>query len=309
MSEISVSVVIPVKNGQRHLEQLLKAVFSQKTDAKFEVIIIDSGSKDNTLEIAKRYPVRLYEIQEGSFNHGLTRNYAISQAQGVYIVLLTADAIPYDNYWMQKLVESLKRDEAVAGAYSRQVPHQDARPLTRIRVNRFFTASQERRESQCLNGDDYVRLSPREKHRFCNFDNVSSCIRKSVWEKVPFPKADFAEDLEWSKGVLASGYKIVYEPGSLVYHSHDFSVSGWYKKTLINYGKLHCLFGLITIDNIFRLFSNFIIYTVRDIYYLCKEGKNAKAVLLNIPLIPLYSFSTALGQYRSTRVPSDSGNP
>lgn len=299
MSKIDISVIIPVKNGQRYLDSVLKAVFSQSIDAKFEVIVIDSGSQDKTRDILGRYPVRLYGIEAGCFNHGLTRNYGISKAQGEYIILLTADAIPYNNYWMVKLVENLKRDEQVAGVYSRQLPHKDARPLTQMRVNRFFTASRERRESHNINSDYYMKLSGRDKHLFCNFDNVSSCVRRSVWKKIPFPKTDFAEDLEWSKRVLGVGYKIVYEPESVVYHSHDFSVLGWYKKTLINYNKLYSLFGLTAVDNIYKLFRNFIIYMLRDTYWLCKEKKNPRVVLANIYLVPLYSFSTVFAQYRS----------
>jgi rhamnosyltransferase len=301
MSKIDISVVIPVKNGQRYLDSVLKNIFSQKVNGEFEVIAVESGSQDKTIDIVRRYAVRLYQIEEDCFNHGLTRNYGISKSQGEYIILMSSDAIPYNDCWMDKLVENLKRDEQVAGVYSRQLAHKDAQPLTQMRVSRFFTASCERRESQNINRDDYLKLSPSDKHRFCNFDNVSSCIRRSVWEKFPFPKTDFAEDLEWSKRVLESGYKIVYEPKSVVYHSHDFSVLGWYKKTLINYNKLYSLFGLSAVDNIYKLFRNFIIYTFRDIYQLCRGEKNPKIVLANIYLVPLYSFSTALGQYRSTK--------
>ena len=296
--EINISVVIPVKNGERHLEPVLKTVFAQEVDAEFEVIIIDSGSKDKTKEIAGNYPVRLFEIDEQSFNHGLTRNYGISKAQGEYVVLMTADAVPYNKHWMAKLVRNLKTDAQVAGAYSRQIPHQDARPLTRIRINRLFTALKERRESQFINNDFYCKLSAREKHFFCNFDNVSSCIRKSVWEKIPFPRTDFAEDLEWAKRVLEAGYKIVYEPESVVYHSHEFSVLGWHKKNLVNYSKLYSLFGFCAAGNVYKLLKNFIIYTLRDTFCLCKEKNDLKIILANIYLIPLYAFSAVLGQYR-----------
>ena len=301
MNNIDVSVVIPVKNGQRYLDSVLRAVFSQKINAKFEVIIIDSGSGDKTLDIIKQYPVRLYQIDEKKFNHGLTRNLGISKAQAKFVILTTADAIPCNNHWMEELIDDIKNDECVAGIYSRQIPHKDSHVITQIRVSRFFTSYRKRRESQMNRIEDYNKLSPREKHRFCNFDNVSSFIRKSVWAKIPLPKTDFSEDLEWSKKVLEAGYKIVYKPDSIVYHSHDFSILDWYNKNRVNSKKLCALFGVNTIDNIYKILKFFLIRTLRDIYLLFIDKRQFKIVVSNIYLIPIFSLSGILGQYRGIR--------
>lgn len=301
MGKADISVVIPVKNGQRYLDSALKSVFLQKINAKFEVIIVDSGSQDKTIAIAKNYPVDIYRIEERDFNHGLTRNYGISKTQGEYVILMTADAVPYSDTWMESLVTNLARDERIAGAYSRQVPHRDSSVLTQIRVNRFFTSFGERRESQIADVGAYDKLTPKNKHRFCNFDNVSSCIRKSVWREFPFPKTDFAEDLEWSKSVLEAGYKIVYEPDSIVCHSHDYSPRDWYRKNMLNYRKLYSLFGASDMHHPCALLRNFMFYTIRDGYFLCKERHSIRAILSSIYLIPAYSFSAALAQYRSAR--------
>jgi len=290
------------------LDSVLKAIFSQQINAGFEVIIIDSGSTDMTLDIVRRYPVRLYQIIKKEFNHGLTRNLGISKAQGKYIILMTQDAIPYNNRWMQSLVDNLEHDERVAGVYSMQIAHGDSHILTQIRVNRFFTSSKIRRESQIDKIEDYNRLSPKEKHRFCNFDNVSCCIRKTVWEGIPFPKADFGEDIEWSKNVLEKGYKIAYEPDSIVYHSHDFSISDWYKRNRANYNKLHLLFGINTINNLYKFLIAFFVYTLRDIYLVCKEKRQLKVILSNIHLIPFYSFFGLLGQYKGIKNPRHYNN-
>lgn len=301
MDNIDISIVIPVKNGQRYLDSVLKAIFSQQINARFEAIIVDSGSTDMTLDIVRRYPVRLYQILKKEFNHGLTRNLGISKSQGKYTILLTQDAVPYNNHWMQSLVDNLERDERIAGAYSRQMPNSDSHVITQIRVSRFFTAHNKRRDSQIHKTEDYDKLSPQEKHRFCNFDNVSSCIRKSVWEKIPFPKTDFAEDLEWSKRVLEAGYKIAYEPDSIVYHSHDFSVFDWYKRNRINYNKLYLLFGINTINNLYKFLIVFFVYTFRDLYFLFKDKRRLKLILSSIHLIPFYSFFGLLGQYKGIK--------
>ncbi|GAI52085.1 unnamed protein product [marine sediment metagenome] len=90
-------------------------------DEKFEVIIIDSGSTDKTIEIAKEYPVRLIQIKPEEFGHGKTRNYGADISEGEYLVFLTQDAIPFDNNWLRYLISNLE-DENVAGVYNKQIP-------------------------------------------------------------------------------------------------------------------------------------------------------------------------------------------
>lgn len=301
MNNVDISVVIPVKNGWKYLDSLLRAVFSQKINSGFEVIIIDTGSIDKSLNIIRRYPVSLYQINEKSFNHGLTRNLGISKANGKYIILLTQDAIPFDSYWMKRLIDSLEKDERVAGVYSRHIPHKDCCFLARIMVSRFFTSETKRREGRIDKIEDYNKLSPEEKYRLCNFNNVSSCIRKSIWQVIPFSETDFGEDLEWSKKVLEAGYKIIYEPDSIVYHSHDFSVSEWYERNRINYKKLHSLFGINKISNIYKLLAYSAFYTIRDFYCLFYYERRIKSILSSFYLIPIFSFFGALGQYRGLR--------
>ena len=110
MNDVKVSVVIPVKDGERYLDPALKAVFSQNINAEYEVIIVDSGSRDRSSDIIKKYPVRLYQIDAEDFNHGLTRNLGVSKAQGNYVILMTQDAVPRNKRWMRELVDNLERD-------------------------------------------------------------------------------------------------------------------------------------------------------------------------------------------------------
>ncbi|MFA5163759.1 MAG: glycosyltransferase family 2 protein [Patescibacteria group bacterium] len=297
MRDIEISVVMPVKNGEKRLATVLDSVFAQEIDVGFEVIIVDSGSNDTSLEIIKKYPVEVYHIPEHKFNHGLTRNYLISKSRGEFIVLLTQDAVPRDNYWMKKLVDELKQDSMVAGVYSRQIPHRDASIITRMRSQRFYAASGERRESCIRTRGDYDNLSANQKHKFCNFENVSSCIRKAVWKKYPFPKTDFAEDLLWSKTVLENGFKVIYKPESVVYHSHDFSAWGWYRRNLINYSALHAIFGMNTAESLRKLPKIFFFYALRDLCQLIKEGGCPRNIISNIHLIPIFSFTGVLGQH------------
>lgn len=304
MNDVDVSVVIPVKDGEKYLGSALKAVFSQQTSFKFEVIIIDSGSKDNILDIIKKYPIILYEIKKEDFNHGLTRNFGISKAFGRYVVLMTQDAVPCDKYWMERLVNNLEHDGRVAGVYSRQIPRKDMSDFYRIVTNRPFALEKEKRISQIDRIEDYNKLPPHEKYYFCNFDNVSSCVRKAVWENFKFSETQFGEDIEWAKNVLEAGYKIVYEPESMVYHSHDYSITEWYKRNKVNYNKLNALFGVNGVNNLFKAMIFSIIYSTSDFYNFirfCVNRKDIKAFVSGAFLIPIYSLARALGQYRGIK--------
>ena len=91
---MDVSIVIPTKNGGHLFEKVLDAVFKQKTEYEYEVICVDSGSKDGTLDVIRKYPCRLFQIEPSEFGHGKTRNYGASKGNGTYIIFITQDALP-----------------------------------------------------------------------------------------------------------------------------------------------------------------------------------------------------------------------
>ena len=98
---MDVSIVIPTKNAGSLFDEVLKMVFSQKTEYEYEVICVDSGSKDGTLDVIHKYPCKLYEIPASEFGHGKTRNYGASKGSGTYIVFITQDALPASDTWLQ----------------------------------------------------------------------------------------------------------------------------------------------------------------------------------------------------------------
>ena len=83
--KIKASVVIPTLNGGVEFEKCLEMIYKQKTSYPFEVIVIDSGSNDGTVEIVRRFPLRLYLINKKDFNHGLTRQWGLELAEGDYV--------------------------------------------------------------------------------------------------------------------------------------------------------------------------------------------------------------------------------
>jgi rhamnosyltransferase len=201
-----VSIVIPTKNAGPGFRRTLEAIFAQQAPFDIEVIIVDSGSDDGTVELCHEFPVRLLHVQPEAFNHGATRNFAISHARGEFVALTVQDAEPADRDWLVTLVNPLQADATVAGAYGRQVPRPGASWLSRER-NRLWYA-----------GLEAESASPW-------FDNVNGCLRRAAWEPHPFPELPYAEDLAWARAVARDGGALVYVPEARVWHSHERSLA------------------------------------------------------------------------------------
>lgn len=225
MADPLASVVIPTWNGGPRFAECLRAVTEQEFEGGSELIVIDSGSTDGTAERAEKY-CRVIRIPQAEFNHGLTRNLGISEAKGQAVALLVQDAVPQGKRWLQTLVGATLAP-GVAGAYSRQLPRPDCPPFIKARLLRW-SASQTAREEKRLAGLEELRALPAlERIRRLSFDNVSSCIRREVWEKHPFTPRRFGEDVAWAREVMLAGYALVYEPAAVVEHSHAKSL--WYE--------------------------------------------------------------------------------
>ena len=214
------SILLPTKNSAEFLEPLLKGVFSQVAPFEFEMVVVDSGSKDETLEILSRYPVRVYRIPPEDFNHGGTRNYLASLAKGDFFVFLSHDAVPAHPQWLENLVAPIM-NEGMAGAYARQVP----RPMTDA-INRFFLGEMYPAESrvQALDGGSL-------KLETVRFSDASSAMRRDVWSQIPFrDDIIMAEDQDWSVRVLKAGFSIKYAANAVVEHAHEYTLGETFKK-------------------------------------------------------------------------------
>lgn len=243
----SISVIIPTKNGGDLFRESLEMIFSQEIDSQLEVIIIDSGSTDHTLRICAEYPVKLIQIPASSFSHSASRNLAISEACGDICVLTVQDAIPVDRKWLATLVEPLIKNEMVAGAYGQQVSRDDASWLNRCCKRLFYqewrSNWKQEHEQLPIKPADWQKLSVEQKRVLSRFDNVNSCIRRSVWQKVPFPEVPYAEDIAWAIIVLTSGFSICWQPLAQVFHSHDRSLAYEFKRSYVDSKTLAVLFG------------------------------------------------------------------
>jgi rhamnosyltransferase len=229
---IDVSIVLLLKNASPYLVETLEAIFTQQISVDYEVIAIDSGSEDQSVELLKAYPVRLIRIPAAEFNHGETRNLGGREAAETsrFIVYLSQDAKPANPNWLASLIAALEMDPRVAGVFSRHIPRPNSTPSM---VRQLTTVWQSGGASRLVK-EMPASLTEFEKNKFhyIFFSNTSSAIRREVWQQTPFRRVNFAEDAVWADEVLRCGYKIVFEPESVVIHSHDYNVAEQFRQTV-----------------------------------------------------------------------------
>ncbi len=211
---IDVAVIIPTLNGGQDLEQVLPRL--TKAVDPSQIWIIDSGSKDKTVELSKQHRVNIYPIERGSFNHGGTRNLGRSLVNAEILIYLTQDAIPAGTDFLEKLVEPFS-DPDVALAYGRQLPRIGAGPLEAF--PRLFNYSD---TNLVKSKADIPRLGI--KTFFCS--DSFCAYRTHAWDKVGgFPERTLTwEDQHIAARLIAKGYKIAYVPNAQVYHSHSYTL-------------------------------------------------------------------------------------
>jgi rhamnosyltransferase len=291
-----ICIALLTYNGDRYLAEVLASIFAQKTRFSYEVIAIDSGSSDRTLEILKNHPVRVIQIPNREFGHGRTRNFGAQNTLGRYVVFLTQDATPANETWLENLVRPLVEDPRVAGTYSRQMPRPDCNPIESrdISIGAGPLSVVKRVDLQDpLQKDNYETW----RSRFISFSNVSSCIRREVLDRLPFSeKIVMVEDQEWCKRAIESGHWIVYEATSSVYHSHNHSLRMIYQRHF-DYGASIREFAPFPMSIKKVLFYTFF-EAVGDAIYILGQRRAPMSTFEWILKSPVVRFAMRYGLYR-----------
>lgn len=292
-----VSIVIPTLNGAATLPRLLHAVQSQTAPFDREVLAIDSGSTDGTVDILRGCGVAVARVPGATFNHGETRNAILQRVSGECAVLMVQDAVPAHPEWLAELVMPLVEDRALAGTFARQQPWPDASGLTVHYLNRWVASQPSPRVLRPLSRTEIAAMNPAERHLACAFDNVCSCVRMSVWRTHPFRATSIAEDLEWALDVLTAGYTLRYVPSAVVWHSHERSVRYEFSRTYRVHQRLQALFGLSTVPTVPALVRSLCTTLPLHVRIAGAERRRARALIRGAGL----AVVLPLGQYLGAR--------
>lgn len=270
------SIVIRTYNEQRYLEELLQAIHFQKTDdLQYEVIIVDSGSTDKTLEIAEKFNCNIVHIKKSEFTFGRSLNIGCNAAQGDYLVFISGHCVPTNDFWLINLVNPLIIGDVVF-TYGRQVGGQTTKFSEHLLFEKFFPS---------------ISQIP-QKGYFCN--NANSALLKQVWKSYPFDESlTGLEDMYLAKQLVEAGMLIGYVAEAPVYHHHDepwSTVKRRYEREAIALQKI--------MPEVHIRFRDFIRYSVSAILLDSGKALQEKQLFNKFSDIFMFRLMQFWGSYR-----------
>lgn len=199
-----ISIIIRTYNEQKYLERLLQIIQNQSLDnLRYEVIIVDSGSTDKTLEIAIEFNCKVIHIQKQNFSFGRSLNIGCAAAQGDYLVIISGHCLPINNLWLMNLIKPLIAKD-VALTYGRQIGGDTTKFSENLLFDKFYPKNTQ---------------IPQTGY-FCN--NANSALLKSTWQSYRFNESlTGLEDMYLGKQLVSMGLSIGYIADAAVYHLHD----------------------------------------------------------------------------------------
>ncbi|MFI5294035.1 MAG: glycosyltransferase [Thermodesulfovibrionales bacterium] len=232
---VKVSVVIPTKNGGTDFRQVLERIRMQK-GIDVEIIVVDSGSTDDTIDLAGRFGSQVFSILPSEFGHGKTRNYGARHATGDFIVFLSQDAIPIGETCFADMVRGMKNDPKIAAVSAKQVPRSDADFFACWQIWNHYEnfLRYPKDEIVSLRKKNLEELGHGDRRRISQIDNICSCIRRDVFAKYEFNDLPYAEDLDLGLRLVRSGYKIGFLSSVGVIHSHTREAAYYFKRSYID---------------------------------------------------------------------------
>lgn len=196
------SIVVRAYNEEVHIGKLLEGI-SQQTMSDVETILVDSGSTDRTVEIAKEFGVRLVQISPEEFTFGRSLNLGIEEAKSELAVIISAHCYPVYPDWLEQLLAPME-DEQIAVSYGKQRGGDTNRYSEHQWFRNYFP-------------DTSVH---RQGHAYCH--NANSVIRKKIWQEHRYNEnLTGLEDLAWGSWIFEQGHGISYQAEAEVIHLHD----------------------------------------------------------------------------------------
>ena len=275
MNEVIVSVIIPTYNGGTLFKVVLDKVLNQKlNDGKqLEVICIDSQSSDGTYEflinMSKRDSrLKVYQIDKNTFQHGRTRNLGASYAIGMYIAFMTQDAMPYNQSWLQELINPFSLDEDIVGIFSKHLPYDNCDIFEKELLNQFFLSFGT--ETTIYYIEDQKKYEQDEAYRskLCFYSDNASAMRRKIWKQIPYPEVEFGEDQKWARIIIEKGYKKAYAPKSVIYHSHSYTFKQFYARYKEEGKSLYLIYHVKLVKGILDLVRKLPYHILNDFKYL-----------------------------------------
>lgn len=273
--DIKTSIIIRVYNEEQHIERLMHGIVNQKTPFTFEIIVVDSGSTDNTVNLALRFGAKIIHISREQFSFGASINRGIEAAQGQYCVFISGHCYPEHENWLTNIIRPFS-DNNVALVYGKQ------------RGNETTKYSEHRIYAKWFPDDG----GGPQKSSFCN--NANAAIRKDLWHAHRYNETITGlEDIDWAKDAISRGYSLYYAPDAGVIHIHNESFSQIYRR----YEREALAMRAIYPHETFTFFDFIKLCTLNTLSDYIHAVQDA-VFLKNFFKIPAMRFYQFLGTYR-----------
>ena len=217
---MTIDVIIPTYKPDGSFFELLDRLNSQTVKVR-KIIVINTEEKFfHQLVYGRKFKeeysnLQVKHISAHEFDHGGTRRRAASETDADVFVMMTQDAVPADEYLLERLLLPLA-DERVAVSYARQLAKEDAGEIEKY--TRVFNYP---KESVIKGKEDIPTLGI--KTFFCS--DVCAAYKRNVYEELGgfVKKAIFNEDMVFAAKAVKAGYRIAYAADAQVYHSHNYT--------------------------------------------------------------------------------------
>ncbi len=266
-----VSVIIPTYNAGQQFEILMQSLRSQKNIGEVEIVIVDSGSTDKTVETANKYNAKVIKIRNEDFSHSYARNLGAENATGRVLLLMTQDALPYDDNWIFKMTEPIVSGR-FAAVTARELCPEDTELFYKIssQADARFRGISEHDRIGFLSSS----MDPFELRKNGSLSDVSCAVNAMVFRQFKY-RNDYAEDLDLGIRLLRSGYRLLISHDIRVKHGHNRSCSYYIKRMLIEQISFENILPQISseIDDIHAVALR-IVSAANAIYAILKQFKS-----------------------------------
>jgi len=212
-----ISIIIPTKNAGDDFRFLLKMIRNQKGFNNIEIIIVDSGSQDLTVEISREHNAKVIEIPPEEFSHSYARNLGAKKATGEYLLFMVQDVLPPSDTWLHKMMSELRKLD-VSAVSCAELPQEDADLFYRV-------ISWNHYEFLDVNNKDRIFSMPADPNHINmrkngQLSDLACLIPSDLFNEYQY-RFSYAEDLDLGIRLIRDGMKIAFLGSTRIIHSHN----------------------------------------------------------------------------------------
>jgi len=212
-----ISIIIPTKNAGANFPFLMKVLRSQEGFKEIETIVVDSGSTDDTVQIAESYDAIIIKINPSDFSHAFARNVGVEHATGDFLLFTVQDALPPSSTWLYELFQVLKNEDVVAVSCA-ETPREDADLFYRVICWNHYNFLG-------INDGDRIFKLPEKLDNVSlrqngQISDLANLISREIIQKYQY-RLSYAEDLDLGIRLIKDGYEIAFLGSVRVIHSHN----------------------------------------------------------------------------------------